>query len=156
MLFSPFEAYFPEIAMRETRTVIVRGWSPFKLPAGEYAFPELFCDEPGCDCRRVFFYVVSPTSSSPLAVVAYGWETDAFYAQWAHEDDPQVIHQLKGPVLNLGSPQSRYAPEFLRLIDKALLQDPAYMQRLKAHYDLFRRQVEARETSDMEEPDVNE
>jgi hypothetical protein len=30
------------------------------------------------------------------------------------------------------------------------------MQRLKGHYDLFRCQVEARETSDMEEPDVIE
>ena len=142
MPYVSFHDYFPEIARRETRTVTVFRSSPFELPPGEYALLEMYCDEPGCDCRRVFFYVLSSRSKSPEAVVAYGWEPTEFYATWAHEDDPEVVHQVKGPILNLASLQSEHAPEILRLIEKVVLQDSAYVKRLRAHYDLFRRQVD--------------
>jgi len=137
-----FHDYFAEIAERETRTVTVLASSPSKPPPGEYALLEMYCDESGCDCRRVFFYVVSSRSNSLEAVVAYGWEPAEFYAKWAREDDAEVIHQLKGPILNLTSPQSRHALEILRLIEEVVLQDSAYVERLRAHYNLFRRQVD--------------
>jgi hypothetical protein len=142
MPYVAFHDYFPEIAERETRTVTLLPSSPFKLPRGEYAFLEMYCDEPACDCRRVFFCVVSPLHTSPEAIVAYGWEPAEFYAKWARETDPEVIHQLKGPALNLSSRQSERAPEILRLLEEVVLQDPAYVARLKAHYALFRRQVD--------------
>jgi hypothetical protein len=47
--------YFPELAGRETRSVTVPPGSPLGLPPGEYGFLETYCDEPGCDCRRVMF-----------------------------------------------------------------------------------------------------
>ena len=103
---------------------------------------EMYCDEPGCDCRRVFFYVLSSRSKSPEAVVAYGWEPPEFYAKWARADDPEVAGELKGPILNPGSPQSEHAPQILRLIEEVVLQDPAYVRRLREHYDLFRRHVD--------------
>jgi hypothetical protein len=128
----------------------------FSLPPAEYALLEMYCDEPQCDCRRVFFYVLSSRSKSSEAVVAYGWESAEFYANWAHEDDPEVIRQLKGPVLNLASPQSRHAPEILRLIEEAVLRDSAYVERLRAHYNLFRRHVDECETrgAEVTEDDV--
>ena len=141
-----FHDYFAEIAERETRTVTVLASSPSKPPPGEYALLEMYCDESGCDCRRVFFYVVSSRSNSLEAVVAYGWEPPEFYAKWAHDDHPDVVHQVKGPILNLGSPQSEHAPEILRMIEEVVLQDPAYVERLRAHYDLFRRHVDKCET----------
>jgi hypothetical protein len=111
---------------------------------------ELYCDERGCDCRRVFFYVISSRTRSPEAVVAYGWETDAFYATWAREDDPKVVGVLKGPVLNLASRQSGHAPAILRLIEETVLRDPAYVARLRAHYDLFRRRLDEGEPRDQD------
>lgn len=137
-----FHDYFPEIAERETRTVTVPSSSPFDLPPADYGLLEMYCDEPGCDCRRVFFYVVSSRSRSEEAVVAYGWEPAQFYAKWAHEDDPDVVHQLQGPILNLASQQSEHAPEILRLIKEFVLQDLEYVKRLKAHYHLFRQHVD--------------
>ena len=70
-----FRSRFPEIAERETRSVTVFGQPVTGLPAGDYGFLEMFCDEPRCDCRRVFFYVVSPRRRDPVAVIAYGWRT---------------------------------------------------------------------------------
>ncbi|RMH53511.1 MAG: hypothetical protein D6685_15650 [Bacteroidetes bacterium] len=144
MAYVSFHEFFPEIAERETRIVTLFGASPYRLPPGQYALFEMYCDEPGCDCRRVFFSVVSSCSGSTEAIVAYGWEPAGFYASWANEDDPELIRQLKGPVLNLASPQSVHAPEILRLIREILAEDPAYVERLRTHYDLFRRRIEDR------------
>lgn len=112
----------------------------------------MYCNEPGCDCRRVFFYVLFSRSDSPEAVVAYGWEPADFYAKWAREEHPEIIHQLKGPILNLTSPQSKRAPEILRLIEEVVLQDLDYV-RLKVHYQLFRRHIDRVEARKMEVAD---
>lgn len=154
MSYVPFQDYFPKVAKRETRTVTLLPESPFKLPPGEYAILEMYCDEPECDCRRVFLYVVSSRRESPEAVVAYGWESSEFYVKWALEDDPQVVHQLKGPVLNLMSPQSEYAPEILRLIEEVVLTDSAYVERLRAHYHLFRRRIVDTQRAEMGDRDA--
>ncbi len=141
MPYAPFFEYFPEIAEKETRSVMILASSPYRLPPGEYGLLELFCDEVDCDCRRVFLFVVTPSSSSPEAVVAYGWESREFYVNWAGEDLEEVVEPLMGPVLNLASPQSARAPEILRLIKNEVLRDAAYVERLKKHYALFRSRI---------------
>jgi hypothetical protein len=148
MPYVPLHDRCPEIARRETRVITILDASAFDLPPADYALVELYCDERGCDCRRVFFYVISSRTRSPEAVVAYGWETDAFYATWAHEDDPEVVRMLKGPVLNLASRQSSHAREILRIIEEIVLRDPTYFARLRAHYDLFRRRLDEGEPRD--------
>ena len=35
-----------------------------------------------------------------------------------HTDAPEMIRELQGPVLNLGSPQSSHAPALLDLVKK--------------------------------------
>lgn len=111
------------------------------LPAGDYGFLEFYCDEPGCDCRRVMFYVVSPNSKGPLAVIVYGWENVSFYKKWFRGDDPEVKQELKGPALNTLSPQSKLAPELLKLVKNVLLKDFRYVERLERHYRRFRAAV---------------
>lgn len=54
MPYSLFHSRFPDVAERETRTVTVIDSSDFNLPPAHYSFLEMFCDDPGCDCRRVF------------------------------------------------------------------------------------------------------
>lgn len=51
MPMTPFVTRFPELGARETRALLVSGRK--ELPDGNYGFLELYCDEPGCDCRRV-------------------------------------------------------------------------------------------------------
>ena len=57
-------------------------------------------------------------------------------------DNPQVIREFQGPILNDGSPQSKYAPAFLKLVKEVVLSDPAYIERLKWHYQTFKENVD--------------
>ena len=141
MAFVLFHDRLPEAAERETRTIAVLGDSDYGLPSGDYSFLEMFCDERGCDCRRVFFYVISSPRHLE-AVVAWGWETLDFYAKWTRSEDPLIAAELKGPILNPGSPQSDLAPGILKLTEEVLLRDQAFAERVKQHYVLFRGTVE--------------
>ncbi len=143
MPFVLFHDHFPAIAERETRTVTVLERSPAGLPPGHYALLEMYCDEPGCDCRRVFFYVVSSMRKDVQAVIAFGWEQPEFYAEWMKDDDPKVIIDLTGPVLNFGSPQSQLAPAILELVRDVVLKDEQYVQRLQTHYWMFRHRIDS-------------
>ena len=136
MPYTTFHTYFPKIAERETRTVTSR------LPRGDYTLMEYYCDEPGCDCRRVFLSVLSSRSSEIEAVIAYGWEGPEFYAEWLGNDDPALIRELRGPALNRMSPQSRHAPAILELVRDVVLRDRAYVERLKVHYRMFRARID--------------
>src|SRR5207245_11325059 len=99
MPYAMFHTYFPEIAERETLVVTVFPSSPFDLPPGRYALLEMFCDEPGCDCRRVMFYVMLPHSKEAGAIIVYGWESRQFYARWLGDDDPLVLDDWRVRVL---------------------------------------------------------
>src|SRR3954471_9420585 len=141
MPFVLFHEFFPEVAKQETRSITVQPGSNLGVPPGEYGFMEMFCDEAGCDCRRVMFYVLSPPRTDVEAVVAWGWENRDFYARWFGIDDPAMVTELQGPSLNLGSPQARHAGALLRIVKEILLADPAYVERVKRHYTLFREQI---------------
>ncbi len=141
--FVPFRDYFPALAERETREIIVPSEAnPWGLPPDSYGFIEMFCDEPGCDCRRVFFFVMAPHGPQPKAVIAYGWEKLAFYKRWLRHLGPERAKGLKGPILNEGSPQSKFAPALLRLAEDVLLRNREYMERVKRHYRMMRNVVD--------------
>jgi len=138
---------FPAIADEETRSITVVGdESETGLPAGGYAFCEMFCNEPGCDCRRVFFHVIASFREGPEAVIAWGWESRAFYVKWMGDDDPRAIADLMGPYLNIGSPQSELAEPLLVFVREVLLKDKAYVERIKRHYQLFRSKIDGKRT----------
>jgi hypothetical protein len=77
-----------------------------------------------------------------MAYIAYGWANKKFYANWFGGDDPKIIQEMQGPILNPGSPQSKYAPAFLQLVKNAVLSDTAYVARLKRHYQIFKEKVD--------------
>jgi hypothetical protein len=130
----------PQIAEAETRTITILNHGGvlerFGVPPGTYAFREMFCDEPGCDCRRVMWWVASEKRDE--AVIAWGWESRAFYGRWIGDGDPESIRQLQGPALNLGSDQTELADGLLRLTSEVLLKDREYIERVKRHYQQFR------------------
>ncbi|MBK8931324.1 MAG: hypothetical protein IPM76_03220 [Chloroflexi bacterium] len=73
MYYGPFLERFPEVAAQETRVITAQGHA--LPPDGEYGLVELFCTEPGCDCRRgtiVFRHPLEPQKL--LATISYGWE----------------------------------------------------------------------------------
>jgi len=140
--FASFHSRFPELAERETRTMtILRGGDG--LPTGSYGFVELFCDEPGCDCRRVLLQVFGERQRRLLATVNFGWEDRSFYRNWLHgQCSPEELAELKGPALLTGAPQSELAPALLHEASAAVLSDPDYVARLKRHYALFREAID--------------
>lgn len=106
-----------------------------------YGFLELYCNEPGCDCRRVTIVVLRPETgwSETWATIGYGWESLDFYREWggAHSDPIE----MKGPYLDTLNAQTKYASALLDLFRLAL-QSPDYVERLKRHYRMFRESVE--------------
>jgi len=135
MPYAPFHERFPEIAEKETRAITVL--SNPELPSDTYVLTEAYCDELECDCRRVFLNVISFKQKKPLATIAFGWESKKYYAKWMGDNDPRTIMELKGPALNLASPQSKLAPALLNQIN-VVLKDRSYIERLKRHYKLFK------------------
>jgi hypothetical protein len=143
MAYTLLYHYLPELAEKETRSITVFGSNEFNLPAARYYFHEMFCDEKGCDCRRAFFTVMSSNHTDfAVAVIAWGWETREYYAKWLGANVPSAINELIGPVLNSASPQSKLAPAILKLFQKILLSDQAYVDRVKRHYAMFREIVD--------------
>ena len=142
MPYQAFHNFFPQVAKKETRVITIFDQYTDKVPAGEYSFVELFCNERDCDCRRVFFAVFASNGNEQVAVIAYGWESYEFYVKWSHEDSPDLIHNLQGPVLNLGSPQSDISENILEMFKMHLMQDDYYMERVKKHYKMFRSKVD--------------
>ena len=141
MPFRLFHDFFPEIAEKETRSVFLP-MAQGGLPAGGYAFKEMFCDEPGCDCRRAFFLVDTSFRDGVEAVIAWGWEDLEFYRAWMKYGDKAEAKHLQGPELNIGSPETSLAPHLLKLFREVLLQDVDYIERVKRHYRIFRGAVE--------------
>ena len=93
MPFVPFEQYFPEVGAREIRTLTVPPGDPLGLPAGEYGFLELYCNDPGCDCRRVLFCVIARNGMSVQAFIGWGWEDVEFYHRWLHGGSRALVAQ---------------------------------------------------------------
>lgn len=145
MAYTLFQELFPETALTETRAATIPAGNSW-LPADEYGLLEAYCDEEDCDCRRVFFNVISRKRNDLVAVVAYGWESEAFYTKWyGGEPDNEIellaIQEMRGLVLNDASPQSELAPAILKLVTH-LLTDPAYEARIKRHYRIFKEKVD--------------
>ena len=139
MPYAFFHERFPAISAKETRTLTA--FNLPNLPAGEYGLFEMYCNEPGCDCRRVLFNVIEENSLDVKAVIGYGWESHAFYAHWLGRDDPEDILEMQGPALNLMSRQSPLAPALLKMMP-VILSDTAYVERIKRHYAMFRTAIE--------------
>ncbi len=142
MPFTLFHERFPKIAEKETRTITIFNFS--ELPNDSYGLVEAYCDELDCDCRRVFLNVISANHKKLLATIAFGWESKEYYARWMGNNDPRAIKDLKGPVLNSASSQSKLAPALLNQI-KVVLEDKNYIKRLKRHYNLFKDEIKKEE-----------
>ncbi len=143
MPFAQFRAAFPDIAENETRSFTVFENNDWKLPPDTYVFFELYCNEKKCDCRRVFFDVFSTTREKSVAIIAFGWEAEKFYAKWLRDNDPDMLRELQGPSLNIGSPQSEIAEKILKLVSEAL-KDPVYLERIKSHYQMYRNMIDGK------------
>ena len=131
--------FFPEIAEKETRRITLLN-DP-QAPDGEYAFVDSFCEDKDCDCRRVYFHVLQIDTDYKVfhaATISYGWEDLDFYLSWSPFLPAEMAAEMKGPALERIQRQSRYAERFLELFESKFLSDPAYIERIKRHYAMFK------------------
>jgi len=136
MAMVPFYARFRSLAFREMRTVLLRGHH--SLPDREYGFLEFYCNERGCDCRRVILQIVTPeTGTRAWASISFGWEGPAFYKKWM-SGDANAAAGMAGVTLDPLNPQTEHSQALLRLFRDVVLRDSAYVQRLKHHYEIFK------------------
>jgi hypothetical protein len=139
----PFYERFRELAFREMRSATVRGQRD--LPDGEYGFLESYCADSHCDCRRVLINVVTPTRGSKIwATINYGWESLEFYTKWMRNEE--LARTCRGATLDMLNPQTEYASALLDLF-KWVMQDHAYVERLKRHYWLFKSDLRGKRKS---------
>lgn len=139
MIFKRFMEFFPEIADKETRRITLRN-DP-QIPDGEYAFVDSFCADKDCDCRRVYFEVLQIDPDYEIfhaATISYGWEDLDFYASWSPYLPSEMAPEMKGPILEPPDRQTQYSERFLELFKSKFIIDPAYIERIKRHYALFK------------------
>ena len=141
MPYQPFYEISKELALKETRNITIFEDHPL-LPPDEYGLIELYCNDENCDCRRVMFNVISKKTLEIIAVIAYGWENTNFYRQWTTSGDLKIAEEMQGLSLNMMSKQSELAPALLILMHDMVLKDPAYIARLKRHYQMFKEKVD--------------
>lgn len=137
MAMTPFYTKFRDLAIAETRTVLIPAGTP--LPAGEYGFMEFYCDDPGCDCRRVVLQALRPDSGDKVwASINYGWEQPSYYRKWM-SSNARLARGMAGATLDPLNPQTEYSAELLDLFQQVVLKDPAYIRRLRRHYEMFKK-----------------
>jgi hypothetical protein len=145
MSHTSFNHFFPDIAGEETRVITIFKNSDTGLPPGQYAFIDLYCADPDCDCRNVFIQVLDLRSHQPHANISYGWEPIAFYKKWMgggeKDDDKFILENFKGPALVPFSIQSQYANRWLEFFKEVLRTDKDYAERLERHYRLVKHAI---------------
>jgi len=112
------------------------------MPDGEYAFIELFCEKPDCDCHRILIHVIFNCNfSNVVASINFGWKDEKFYKFLPGTSflDP-MPGPKKGPFLDEATPQSKYS-EYLLTVFKGMLKDKNYEKRLERHYLLFKKSI---------------
>jgi hypothetical protein len=135
MSMEPFYTKFPKLAAKEMRTAFLQNYPG--LPDGAFGFVESYCDEDGCDCRRVMIDVLTPeTKDKAWATIGFGWESVEYYRKWVGCSMSEA-KEHKGPILDPLNPQTEYAPALLRLFQD-VVRDREYVERLKRHYRLFK------------------
>lgn len=145
MPFVPFDTRFPGLAERETRVVVVFNREP--IPPDTYAFAESYCDDRGCDCRRVFLNVLSEKQQLHHATIGFGWESREFYRKWMHGAvDEEDLREIQGPALQRMTAQGSLAPNFLEIFGEIVLNEE-YVDRVKRHYRMFREAVDKEHAS---------
>lgn len=139
MFFVSFEEIFPEIAREETRGLIIT--SDPVIPADIYTFVELYCPDPECDCRMVRLSVVTERGPSH-AEISYGWHEERYYRGPLNDFEE---NGLPGPSCSFGAPQGPFAHIFLERFESLFLSDANYVNRLKRHYALIKREAQRRD-----------
>lgn len=150
-MFDSLESIFPEIALRETRTLLVSD-PPGKgtedsLPSAGYEFHEFFCTDLECDCERVIFVVRSAQylDGEALAVIDMDLAPVSLFRRLLGGGKPRLLPDGAKAGVEVEPVNLRFALELLWTFSAALAADSKYLDRVRRHQKLFREALVARE-----------
>ncbi len=134
-----FTVLYPEIGAAETRCIIVQTGGRWRRreeeeEEEEFALFELYCAEPGCDCRRVLFNVVSKRLNRHVATISHGFEAPGEKSAVPEQTFLDPLHR-----------QSEFSEDLLAIFTRRVLMDPEYCRRLERHYAMFKEVVNNRQ-----------
>jgi len=129
-----FHIPFPDIAPKESRSLLVRPESNLPLPVGDYLFTELYCVARSCDCRRVLFHVYQTGGSRHEPAIAasinYAFEPQS-------PQDVLMVGPMPQAFLDPINPQGPHAAALLDIFLRVVLTSE-YKTRLQRHYRLVK------------------
>jgi hypothetical protein len=121
-----FDHVFLDVAERESRAM--QTTDPRGRPA-TFLFRELYCADPGCDCRRVLLHVHWVEERCVAASINYAFDPSR------RRDEPQIS-------LDPLNPQSEHAEALLELFTQVIRKDREYRERLIRHYTAWKQVVD--------------
>lgn len=102
-----------------------------QLPDGEYSFIDMYCSDPGCDCRKTMIQVLH--NGKHVSTINYGWESAEFYTKWMGSNaDESPFPTMSGASIDITSPNLVSQEGMLGLF-YALLND-IWTAKFKSHY----------------------
>lgn len=111
------------------------------LPDGEYRFVDMYCIDPGCDCRKTIIRVFH--NGKHVSTLNYGWESPAFYRRWMGGDDDTG---MAGGSVAFDSPDSVPRRAMLSLFTALL--DERWTSGFKKHYAAVKKVLAERSRPD--------
>lgn len=142
MDFVLFDTVCPEVAREDNLTIeITDSSNPCHLPKGYYSFFEFYCQTIDCDCCHVMMDVFNRETSERVAVLRYGWRSQAFYQDLAKRHNELVWEAFYGPQLAANSPHTSVSQGLLSLFAKLIQGNPDYVEQLQRHYYQFKETV---------------
>ena len=121
-----FDHVFWELARAESRAITA--FDPAGTPS-TFLFRELYCIDPGCDCRRVVLHVHWVEGRCVAASINYAFEPSR------RRDEPQIS-------LDPLNPQSERSMALLALFTELIATDGELRDRLHQHYAMWKRVVD--------------
>jgi hypothetical protein len=121
-----FDQVFLDVAERESRAIQT---TDHRGRPATFLFRELYCADPGCDCRRVLLHVHWVEQRCVAASINYAFEPSR------RRDEPQIS-------LDPLNPQSEHAEALLALFTRGIRNDREYRERLIRHYAAWKQVVD--------------
>ncbi len=131
-MMRPLSAYCPQLAREETKVIELRFGS--ESAVRPVAFVERYCDQAGCDCRRVTLQLIDIRVGDELAAVGFDFDADL-----EADDERRAVYFER-------TSRGDIEAHLLRAIVEGFVRFSDYPATLKRHYDQFREAVERGES----------
>lgn len=137
MNFSPFFEVFSALSQTELPNILITAQYPHPIiPAGHYAFLEMFCPDVNCDCCKVIIPVVTANPDKTWGVLGDGLASESYYRRWWCKN-----HSLYWPISGVYfDPATRDPLEraFWGIFKDMIHSDRSYAKRIESHDLMFK------------------